>query len=145
MSPEILEVNDIKQLSFKSDIYSLGLSLFEILAKIDLPQNGEGWRFIRSENFILTKDYFKNSNLKDVKDLEEFIKLIKDLMELNPNKRKDLDMIISEYNELAKRYSEMLNGAYNRKAKDFAQATRPLVFERTANRSDSFKSTTFHF
>jgi serine/threonine protein kinase len=142
MSPELLQVSNSFQLNEKSDIFSLGLSILEIICRIDLPLNGEGWRFIRSGNFILTKEYFNNSNLREVPS--DMIKLIEDMIQINPNERNDLIKIIEEHVELNMRYQNLISGTYSRNVASFANRTRSLSdYNKLGKRSDSFKSSIF--
>lgn len=141
MSQEILNANNFNQLDEKSDIFSLGLSIFEIVCKIELPPNGEAWRFIRSENFKLSKEYLKNSNMKNIPN--EMILLISDMIRQNSQDRKDLNTIIEEYGELKARYMNYLEGTYSRNAAFFAEITRSTKELRDTKRSDSFKSSIF--
>ncbi len=141
MSPELLQVNNSYQLNEKSDIFSFGLTILEIICRIDLPLNGEGWRFIRSGNFILTKEYFNNSNMREVPN--DMIKLIEDMIHINPNERKDLNRILEEYVELKMRFQNLISGTYTRHVASFANRTRSLSDHRLGKRSDSFKSSIF--
>ena len=57
ISKELFECLDnisLKNINYKTDIFSLGLTFLEILAKIELPSNGKLWRYIRDfgENFL---------------------------------------------------------------------------------------------
>ena len=138
MSPELLKANHLCQLNEKCDIFSLGLSILEIVCRIELPPNGEAWRFIRSGNFSLTKDYFNNSNLRE--NPADIIQLIQDMIRVNSNERKDLNTIIEEYPELKNRSQQLIDGTYQRNASLFAKRTRSFSDKRVAKRSDSYKS-----
>jgi hypothetical protein len=119
MSPELLKANHFNQLNEKCDIFSLGLSILEIISRIELPSNGEAWRYIRSRNFNLKKEFFNNSNLKEIPI--NIIRLIEDMICINPDKRKDLNCLIEDYFELKNRYLNLLNGTYIRNTSLFAE------------------------
>ena len=52
----------------KTDIFSLGLTLLELIAKIELPYNGELWHKLREENFQITENFFDKCNIKNHKE-----------------------------------------------------------------------------
>ena len=59
ISKELFEGLDKMPLSLidnRCDIFSLGLTFLEILAKIELPTNGKIWKDIRTDNFIIPKN-----------------------------------------------------------------------------------------
>ena len=80
--------------------------------------------------------YFKNSNLKEVPN--DIIKLIQDMIKINSEERKDLNNIIDEYEEVRKRYQNLMNGTYNRNAAIFSERTRTKEEDFFGKRSDSF-------
>lgn len=88
----------------RCDVFSLGLSFLEILAKIELPSNGKLWKNIRNKDFdIIQSEFSKNIITKNNK---EFFKLVKQM--ISPiNNRPTLMEIIKDYPEFNKRY-EML-------------------------------------
>lgn len=98
MAPEILEATKIKDLNEKCDIFSLGLTIIEILFKVELPQNGVLWRQIRSENFTIPNDFLSNSNLKDIP--KEFFELIYAMIDNDSIKRLDINQIINKFPEI---------------------------------------------
>ena len=91
----------IKKINNKTDIFSLGLTFLEIIAKIELPLNGQLWRNLRDcGHDIISDKIFINSNISDV---EKFLILIKKM--ISPvDKRPNLMELIKETEELNKRY-----------------------------------------
>lgn len=83
----------------RCDVFSLGLSFLEILAKIELPSNGKLWKNIRNKDFdIIQSEFFKNIITKNNK---EFFKLLKQM--ISPiNNRPTLMEIIKDYLNLIK-------------------------------------------
>lgn len=107
MAPEILEATRIKNLDERCDIFSLGLSIIEILFRIELPQNGVLWKQIRSEDFKIPADFYKHSNIpNDISN--DFYKLIYGMINYDPKKRYDISYIFDNFSELKKR-NNLLN------------------------------------
>lgn len=108
---ECYDNNSLKKIDFKTDIFSLGLTLLEILAKIEIPSNGHLWRCLRElGGNILTEKIFYNSNVVGFKD---FFGLIKKM--ISPiNKRPTLLELIKETLELNKRYELMEKNIYEK-------------------------------
>ena len=139
MSPELLKANKFNQLNEKCDIFSLGLSILEIICKIELPYNGDAWRYIRSGNFSLTNEYFNNSNLIDIPN--DIIMLIEDMIRVNSNERKNLNSLLEDYIELKNRYQNLLNGNYQRNTNFLGTRTIMNTLSNVRDkRSDSFIS-----
>ena len=91
----------IQKINNKTDIFSLGLTFLEIIAKIELPLNGQLWRNLRDcGNDILSVKIFTNSNISDI---EKFLVLIKKMI-LPVYERPSLMELIKETPELNKRY-----------------------------------------
>ena len=106
------EVFTQKNIDEKSDIYSLGISILEIMSKIDLPENGEVWRLMRSKNFniyLLPKDFFEHWNIK--KDKDKFCMLINDMI-CDYEQRKNIQCLFNDYDELKKRFFCLMNNNY---------------------------------
>ena len=106
------EVFTQKNIDEKSDVYSLGISILEIMSKIDLPENGEVWRLMRSKNFdisLLPKDFFEHWNIKNDKD--KFCLLINDMI-CDYDKRKNIQSLFNDYDELKKRFFCLMNKNY---------------------------------
>jgi serine/threonine protein kinase len=94
----------------KTDIFSLGLTLLELIAKIELPYNGELWHKLREENFQITENFFDKCNIKNHK---EFMILISQMI-LPFEKRPNLKEIINYFPELKKRYENLYYGKYSK-------------------------------
>ena len=105
--------NKKKNLDFKCDVFSLGLSIMEILCKIEVPQNGVLWKNIRSQSFNIPKEFLVNSNIKLT---DEMILLIKTMLEIDPYKRPSLIEILlnSKFQNLNRRYTDLLDTKYIR-------------------------------
>ena len=110
ISKELFHFKKESKLNSKCDIFSLGLTLFELIAKIDLPYNGTLWHELRDENFKLSEDYFKGCNIKNYKD---FISLISQMI-LPFEKRPDLKQLIDKFSPLSERYKLLLNRNYKK-------------------------------
>ena len=114
ISNELFNFNSHYVLNTKADIFSLGLSILEIVGKINLPSSGDSWTELRSGNFQINEDLFKNSNIKEKK--EDFIKLISQM--ISPiNKRPELNELINTYKELNVRYRSLKNNIYKKSGK----------------------------
>ena len=111
ISKELFNFNYQGILSTKTDIFSLGLTILEIIAKIDLPSSGESWAEIRSENFVLKENLFEHSNIKSNK--KEFIKLISQMI-APLDKRSDIQDLINNFEELNKRYQLLKKNNYKK-------------------------------
>lgn len=110
---ECLDNSSLRNINYKTDIFSLGLSILEIVAKIDLPKNGKLWKCLRdSRGDILNEKFFINSNISNNK---EFLNLIKKM--ISPvNKRPDLMTLINENSELKKRYQLLEKNEYKKES-----------------------------
>lgn len=113
ISPEVFYRKPNTPLNIKSDTFSLGLSILEILAKIELPKNGPLWQQIRNENFELPKEFLCNWNIKDNK---EFISLVNDMI-LPIQSRPDLSDLLLKYRPLKTRFDNLNEGAYKKSVK----------------------------
>ncbi len=110
MAPEILEASKIKDLNEKCDIFSLGLTIIEILFKVELPQNGVLWRQMRSENFLIPDDFKNYSNLKDIP--KQFFELIYGMIHYDPKKRFDIQQIVEKFPEIYLRFDDFQKNIY---------------------------------
>jgi hypothetical protein len=111
ISNEALNFNSKGILNTKADIFSLGLSIFEIFAKIELPSSGDSWVELRSGNFQITDELLKKCNLAGNKD--NFIKLINKMI-APIDKRADINELINNFEELKKRYELLKNNNYKK-------------------------------
>ena len=116
ISPELFYKNS-RNISHKTDIYSLGLSILEILINEDLPKNGPVWQEMRNKeipNDLINKIIIINNNFAE---LDKLIELIKDLTKINSNERPELDELLNDedkYPELYRRYQDLKNGQYEK-------------------------------
>jgi serine/threonine protein kinase len=102
--------NNAKKINEKTDIFSLGLTLLELIAKIELPYNGELWHKLRDENFKISESFFDKCNIENHK---EFMILISQMI-LPFEKRPNLREIINCFPELKKRYEKLFSGRYSK-------------------------------
>ena len=110
ISKELFHFKKNAKLNSKCDIFSLGLTFLELIAKIELPYNGQLWHEIRDESFKVSEEYFKRSNIKNV---NEFISLISQMI-LPFEKRPDLKELINNFPQLTQRYKLLLTGNYRK-------------------------------
>ena len=116
ISPELFNRKTPSEIDEKSDVYSLGLSFLEILAKIDLPKNGKLWRTMRAyEMFSIPKEFLINWNIQEK---GKFIELIK-VMTAPYKERMNLEDIINseEFPEIKKRYKMLMQNKYEKTTK----------------------------
>ena len=114
ISPELF-YKDIGVITHKIDTFSLGLSILEILTEIELPKNGQTWQQIRNQE--LPKEFIDKIILidEDNETRNKFIKLIKELTQINNDLRPELDILIkdeSKYPELFNRYQLLKKNQY---------------------------------
>ena len=84
--------------------------MLELIAKIELPYNGELWHKLREENFKLTDNFFEKCNIKNHK---EFMILISQMI-LPFDRRPNLKEIINDFPKLKNRYEKVLLGKYSK-------------------------------
>ena len=149
ISPELF-YKDRDRITKKTDIFSLGLSIFQILTNLDLPKNGIQWQLIRTVGIpkeLLEKiPEFGGDN-------EIFKKLIMSMTNYKANDRPDLDIILKDkenYPVLFEKYQQVLEGKYmsqidlnklenfRRDSYDFASSIGNFR-KRFTKRSDSMK------
>ena len=111
ISKECFNFNSHRKLNEKADIFSLGLSIFEILAKINLPSSGDSWKELRSDNFQIKQKLLDNWNIDENKDL--FIELISKMI-APLDKRSNLQELISDFEQLDIRYKLLKNNNYKK-------------------------------
>ena len=109
ISKELFHYKKNTKINSKVDVFSLGLTILEIIAKIDLPYNGNLWQELRNE-FKISKQFFDKSNIKNV---DEFISLISQMI-LPFEKRPTIKELISNFPQLSKRYNLLLSGNYKK-------------------------------
>ena len=119
ISPELFYKN-VGTINHKIDVFSLGLSILEILFEDELPKNGSLWQEIRNKEIplFLYDKIIKLQNNKENGFLwrNKFIELIKDMTQIDINLRPELDNLLNndiKYPELYKRYQKLKNGEYN--------------------------------
>lgn len=105
LAPEILSTKQSKDVTYKSDIFSLGLSILEVLCKIELPQAGVLWTQIRTECFSIPEDFLKHSNLKTIP--HNMLALVTAMISYSPNNRPDINTILETFPELKSRYIKL--------------------------------------
>ncbi len=149
ISPELF-YKDKDTITTKTDIFSLGLSILQILTDVELPKNGLTWQLIRSagipKELLDQIPYFEGDN-------QVFKNLILAMTSYNSKNRPDLETILNEkenYPYLYERYQLLLNDKYNfkyninslenfrRDSYDFSSSLGNFK-KRFAKRSDSMK------
>jgi serine/threonine protein kinase len=127
IAPEFFNTGN-KIISNKVDVFSLGLSILEILCKVELPQNGKLWKTIRSENFCIPEEFINNSNIKIN---NKMILLIKNLLLIDLDERPSIISLFQsvEFEELNKRYTKLL-------CKEYIRIFNPKYFDNTNDNED---------
>ena len=152
ISPELF-YRDKDVINTKTDIFSLGLSILQILTNVDLPNNGLVWQLIRTvgipQEFLDQIPYLDGDN-KILKNL------IASMTNYNSANRPDLNNILNDkdkYPYLYERYQLLLNNNYCYKldlncienfrkgSYDFSSSIGNFK-KRFAKRSDSMKIVT---
>ena len=110
ISKELFHFDINSKISEKSDIFSLGLTILELLAKIELPYNGELWHKLRNENFKISENYFEKCNIENYK---EFMILVSQMI-LPLEKRPNLKEIINYFPKLKIRFENLYFGKYKK-------------------------------
>ena len=142
LAPEILKLSKFKELDKAIDVFSLGLSILEIISKIELPQSGQMWKEIRTEGFKIKEENLRNSNIKHLN--KDFISLIEDMITYEPKKRKSLNYFLDNYKELKLRNFKLNNRDYKRSIDpDSVFPQEEINPFKYAKRSDSYKSGLF--
>ena len=111
ISKELFNFNSQGILNTKSDIFSLGLSILEVIAKINLPSSGESWAELRSDNFQIKEKLLENWNINENKEI--FVQLISRMI-TSIDKRAELGDLINDFKELKKRYELLVNNKYKK-------------------------------
>ena len=110
ISKELFHFDINSKINEKSDIFSLGLTILELLAKIELPYNGELWHTLRNENFKISENYFEKCNIINYK---EFMILISQMI-LPLENRPNLKEIINYFPKLKIRFDNLYLGKYKK-------------------------------
>ena len=112
ISKELFHFEEYKnsKINGKSDVFSLGLTLLELIAKIDLPYNGELWLKLRDENFKISESFFEKCNIENHK---EFMVLISQMI-LPFEQRPSLKDLINYFPKLKNRFEKLKNGKYSK-------------------------------
>ena len=113
ISPEMFQ-KQYNKINHKTDIFSLGLSIYELVSENNLPLNGEIWRKIRNEN--IPKEFYDKINIFDDYNNIQFIKLVKIMTNIDSNFRPNIeDIFIDEINFpcLNKRYKQLECNSFN--------------------------------
>ena len=105
ISPEVFYKQKDK-INKKTDIFSLGLSIYEILSESELPLNGDEWQNIRKIG--IGDNLFELISKKlGLKESEIFINLIKIMTNIDSSSRPDINILLNDeknFCELNKRY-----------------------------------------
>ena len=111
ISPELF-YKDRDRITKKTDIFSLGMSIFQILTNLDLLKNGIQWQLIRTvgipKEFLVKIPEFGGDN-------ETFKKLIMCMTNYKANDRPDLDILLKDkenYPLLFEKHQRVLEGKY---------------------------------
>jgi serine/threonine protein kinase len=112
LAPEILKTTKFKELNYKCDNFSLGLSILEILFNVELPQTGKLWKEIRSENFKIPNDFYDRSNLTNIPS--QMIEIIMQLIHADQTRRQDIPYLFESFPELRRRNYRLNNKEYIR-------------------------------
>ena len=114
ISPELF-YKDKDIINNKTDIFSLGLSILQILTDIELPKNGLDWQYIRTigipQKYLEQIPYFNGDN-------EILKKLIISMTDHNSENRPTLENILNDKNNypfLYERYQLLRKGQYDYK------------------------------
>ena len=118
ISPELF-YKDVGIITHKNDIFSLGLSILELLTEIELPKNGSIWQKMR--NHEIPKEFLEKIPLidNDNENRNKFIELIIEMTQINSNLRPELDLLLNDENkfpELYNRYQMLKNNYRSRQA-----------------------------
>ncbi len=121
LAKETLTENFYKSsLNNRADIFSLGMSFIEILFGLELPNSGALWDKIRGvkgekqeNSFTLDQKVLSHSNLRDSLD-SVFVKLIYDMIKVDPKERLDVEGLFEKYPQLKKRNEKLLSNKYKR-------------------------------
>jgi serine/threonine protein kinase len=114
ISPELF-YKDVGIITHKIDIFSLGLSILELLTEIELPKNGPIWQKIRNQE--LPQEFLDKIPLidEDNESRNKLIELIKEMTQINSSLRPELESLLNDgnkYPELINRYQMLKKNEY---------------------------------
>ena len=144
IAPEMF-YKQYNKLNHKSDIFSLGLSIYEILSETELPLNGDNWQKIRKEK--VPNELLKNINRFDDLNNNRFINLIVIMTNIDSFMRPDIDIILKNeesFPDLNKRYKHFeksynVNKIPNLKCPKYDFSSNNFLKDLFIKRSDSMK------
>ena len=113
LSPEIFNRKNNSEIDEKSDIFSLGMSILELMSKVNLPKNGDLWRLMRKKEFnlsMLPKEFTENWNI-NINEISEFGFLIQ-FMICNYDNRKNIVELFNIIPELKIRNEKLINNSF---------------------------------
>lgn len=116
----------LSQITTKSDMFSVGLTLIEILFKLELPKSGAMWNKLRSGEFDIDTTY---SNIQVPNNM---ILIVKALLNPIPAERPSCLDLLSNIPELQIRANLLGQGLYQRKV-------NPCSLQQGKNNFDSPK------
>lgn len=119
ISPEALKANNFTELDRSCDVFSLGLSIIEVLLKIELPPNGPLWANIRQEGFRFPPEITQKLDKNIV--TEELMDLIYGMIHPDPKKRFTLDFILNHCPQIFKRTLLERENSFKKCYKDFLE------------------------
>jgi serine/threonine protein kinase len=111
ISPELF-YKDRDIINKKTDIFSLGLSILQILINVDLPKNGLTWQLMRT---VGIPEEFLNKIPNFEGDGEIFKKLIISMTNYKADNRPDLENILKDketYPVFYQKYQEVMENKY---------------------------------
>ena len=94
----------------KADIFSLGLCIWEIITKIDLPNNGPKWQELRSGKLPSDEIYNNFPNLDENSQiiLNEINILINQMVKKEPNDRPNAEELLRSNQYFAQKFEVFL-------------------------------------
>ena len=111
LSPEIFNRKSPSEIDEKSDVFSLGMTILELMSKVNLPKNGDLWRLMRNKNFtlnMLPKEFTKNWNIVEISEFGNLIQY----MICSYENRKNILELFEIIDELKIRNIKLINGNF---------------------------------
>ena len=125
LSPELFDKKG--NVDCKTDVFSLGLAVLEILTGVALPKNGDVWIAIRNKG--LPESYYEEIKF----DKEVFSELIKEMTKIESDKRPSVEEILmnKRYKGLYERYMLLLGGEFKKEfnPSSWKEFTEGMVYE----------------